>query len=77
MNESVIERFASTPEGRELLDLEEARLNAELAAVSDLRAAAVEWWRLLNDETSGAKAWDAKQRIYEAAGRLAELEATP
>ena len=86
MNESVIERFASTPEGRELLEREEARLNAEIEladfqhsiqrneARQEVCEAAVEWWRLLNDETAGATAWDAKQCLYEAAGRLAELE---
>ena len=80
MHESVIEQFAATPEGREHLDREEARLNAELAAVSELRAAAVEWWKAekslgecFNRERI-ATAWRAMDRLQATAGRLAELE---
>lgn len=74
MNESVIERFAATPEGREHLEREEARLNAELAAVSELRAAAVAWWRGLKDDTTDDDAAEQEDNLVEAAGRLAELE---
>ena len=88
--ESVIEQFAATPEGREHLDREEERLNAELAAVSELRAAAVAWYRVeqalhqkrcnksnptWSDVTNDYKdSVAASQRVFDAAQRLAELE---
>ena len=81
MNESVIERFASTPEGRELLDREEARLNAELAAVSELRASAVKYAAARKKFDVSPFDWDlcrtaskSIDRLHAAARRVAELE---
>ena len=71
---TAIERFVSTPEGKALLAEAEDRLAEELAAVSELRAAAVEWYRRLHDRNGFDEFWDAEDRLEEAAGRLAELE---
>jgi len=86
MNESVIEQFAATPEGREHLEREEARLDVEIEVADFERRlqqeearqqvcdAAVEWWRGLHEDCTDNAAWVREDRLVEAAGRLAELE---
>ena len=80
-NETVIEKFASTPEGREHLDREEARLNAELAAMSELRAAAVKYAAARKAFEEKQFDWDlcraasiATDRLHDTARQVAELE---
>ena len=76
MSESVIERFASTPEGEAMLAEAEDRLSSEWAAMSELRAAAVRWWRGLHDDSTTDEMLTAEDRLEEAAKAVAELEET-